>query len=331
MADDQLSALFAEPTDAPEGSEPHDDPTKPESEPPAEPAEPKADPGAEPKEPEPGAEPKEDEDGEPAADRQGNVSFQALQRERDKRREIQAKLDAQQAMIQRIEGRFAQFQLQQQPPPPPQQQPQRPPTVDEDPIAVLRQVNEANQQQIAAVQQAKARKEFEGHIAGFEAQFRPQAPDYDDAAIFLAQRRDQDLIDSGYHDPEERKEIMYRDMATLAVNAVQRGINPAQVAYNMAKRWGYQPQGQQAQGQQAQGQQAQQDAPPRAPNGQFQAAEQKLEMAERGQQASRSLSAGGGRAPPGLTVEALDAMSDDDFWQVAHDEKKWRKVWGADQ
>jgi hypothetical protein len=321
MADDQLSALFAEPTDAPEGSEPHDDPTKPESEPPAEPAEPQA----EPKEPEP--EPKEDEDGEPAADRQGNVSFQALQRERDKRREIQAKLDAQQAMIQRIEGRFQQFQLQQQQQP--QQQPQRPPTVDEDPIAVLRQVAEDRQQTIQEKQQAKARQEFEGHIAGFEAQFRPQAPDYDDAAIFLAQRRDQDLIDAGHLDPKVRKEIMYHDMAVLAVNAVQRGVNPAQVAYNMAKRWGYQPQGQQAQGQQAQ--QAQQDAPPRAPNGQFQAAEQKLEMAERGQQASRSLSAGGGRAPPGLTVEALDAMSDDDFWQVAHDEKKWRKVWGADQ
>lgn len=311
---DELSALFAEPKDVPAASDPHEDPTQPEPAAP-EPAEPDAEPR------EPDAEPREGdgEDGELVADRQGNISFQALQRERDKRREIQAKLDAQAAMIQRIEGRFQQLHQQQQP----QQPPQRPPTVDEDPIEVLRQVDHERQQRAAWEQQQSQRGQFESHVAQLEQQYMRQQPDYAEAAAFLQQRRSADLEAMGVTSPQQRAQVLYQEAAGMASNAIQAGKNPAEVAYNLARSWGYQPGGQQQNGQQ-------QNSPPRGPNGQF-TAEQKLDMAERGQQASRSLSAGGGRAPAGMTLESLATMSDEDFFKVAHDEAKWRKVWGADQ
>lgn len=266
---------------------------------------------AEPAAPDPDLEPERVAPGDPdpaepepaeAEGRQDKVPFHALHEERTKRKEIQDKLDAQSQHMARMEGRFQQviqgLQQAQQPPQP------RPPTVEEDPIATLRALAAEREQQQAYSQQEQTRAQFEAHVGGLEQQYMRTNPDYPEAAAYLQQRRDADLQAMGITDAGRRHAALWQEAAGLAANAIQAGKNPAEVAYNLARSWGYQPK-------------AQRQAP----------AEQRIEAAQRGQQASQSLSGGGGTAPGGLTLEALARMSDEDFAKVP--EERWAKLWGG--
>lgn len=271
--------------------------TEPEPHPPVKPGE----------EPEP-KEAAEAKDGEgedaDAADENKRVPLAALREERERRREMKEQLDRQAAMMQRLEGRFQQLLQPQQPQP---QAPPPQPTADEDPIALLRTLEQDRRQQIAAAQQQASRQQFEQAVAQHEAQFMRQQPDYAAAAAFLQQRRAADLERMGVSDPQQRAQVLWQEAAGMAANAMQAGRNPAQVAYELARSWGYQPKGQE----------------PAAA-----APDKRIEMAQRAQEASGSLSASGGRSPAGtLSLEAIDKMSDEEFAKLS--DAKWAKAWGA--
>jgi hypothetical protein len=276
---------------APPDPEPEAKPD-PEAEPPAE----KEPPPSEPKEGE-----GEGEDLEPAADENRRVPLAALREERERRKELTAKIDQQAAMMARLEGRFQQLLT----PPPSQEQQQRAPTPDEDPIAVLRNLQQQHDQRTSWEQSQAARAQFEQAVASREAEFMKRTPDYADAAAFLQQRRAADLEAMGVSDPRQRAQVLYQEAAGMAMNAMQANKNPAEVAYGLARSWGYQPKGQQQQP----------------------GADQRIEMAQRAQAASGSLSAGGGRSTAPPSLDAIDAMSDEEFSKLS--DAKWRKAWGA--
>jgi hypothetical protein len=253
------------------------------------------------------AEPAEAEP-EPAEAERKNVPLAVLREEREKRQEIQNKLEETRRTMAQMEGRFQQLVqgLQQQGQ---QQQPQpQAPTPDEDPIGLLRQMAAEREQTRQASAQQQAKAQFEQHVGALEAQYMQANPDYREAAEFLQTRRLADLEAMGIADPHRRHAALYEETVGLAANAIASGKNPAEVAFNLARTWGFQPKAQRQE--QTVG-----------------AAEQKIEAAQRGQAASRSLSSGGGSSPQGLTLEAVANLSDEEFSKLS--DAKWAKLWGG--
>ncbi|HYH17876.1 MAG TPA: hypothetical protein VD995_04600 [Azospirillum sp.] len=184
------------------------------------------------------------------------------------------------------------------------------PTVDDDPIAVLK----ATAERVQAFEQRQAeeamQQRFMGHVGNLEAQFVQTTPDYGDAMKFMVEARDRQLQLFGVTDPGQRAAILANEARALSAGALQAGENPAARAYELAKALGYQ------------------KAAPAAPAQTAANPAEKIEALQRTAAAARSLSSGSGGAPPAeLTAEVLAGMSDDEFEKLSPEQ--FRKAMGG--
>lgn len=242
-------------------------------------------------EPTEGEEPTEDE-GKPSR----TVPIGALHEEREKRRQLQAKIEQMEATFQKMMERVAQGQ---QPPAPAPELPKIP-AYEEDPVAHLKaridqltQLSTGTHQQI---QQQTAMSKFVEALGTLENQMRTTTPDYDDAIAFAKQARYSELAALGYS-PEATAEMMRQEILGTAAFCMQQGRNPVEAFYNYAKVRGWQ---------------GKNGAQP-ASKPTVSTTAKKLATVARAQGASRSLPRGGSAPPATRTLEDLSTMDDKDF------------------
>jgi hypothetical protein len=265
----------------------------------AEPSE--ASPAEEPEGEEPAAEPTE------GAAEPRHVPIGELHAERERRKELQAK-------ISQLEGTFSKVMERLNAGQPQQQYAQQPapqiPAYDQDPVGHIKakldylEMAAGTHNQVLTQQQAI--HQFTTALAGLENQFRSATPDYDDAVAFAKHSREMELHALGY-DPAQCVEILRQEIVGTSAAAMQRGQNPAEVFYAYAKVRGYGA---------GNGSTVK---PSQAPT----SATQKLATVAKAQSAAKGLPRGGSAPPSAVTLESLAAMDDDEFDK--NFDKFWRK------
>lgn len=184
------------------------------------------------------------------------------------------------------------------------------PKYEDDPLGTLRwqneqlekRLNEMNQgvtQTQETFQKQQAMQQFSQSVMAQEDTFRRAQTDYDAAVAHLKQVRISDFQDMGYDLPTATQ-LLQNEIFNFAQAAMQQGKNPAEVAYSMAKRYGYKT-----------------EASP----------EKQMETMQKGEAASKSLASGKAEAP--LTLEALAQLDDEQLDQLVKDDKAWKKMLGG--
>lgn len=224
------------------------------------------------------------------------VSLDALHEERRLRQEAEDRfrtLETRQQQIQDYLLRQAQGQQQ-----PQQRAPGSDiPDIDTDPVGHFRAKTEMLERQLREVrepvqQQAQA-SQFERAVRSQVDAFAAETPDYGEAYAFAKEQMRRDAL--AYGDDPNAAELY------LAQRALQQGKNVGEMVYAFAKAKGYTPA-------------AQRQAAPQAPD---------MAALQRGQQASRSVGAGGQPAGRGeLTPERLASMSAKELSKIPDDQFK---------
>lgn len=141
-----------------------------------------------------------------------------------------------------------------------------------------------------------------------EAAFRATTPDYNDAAQHLAQARANQLQLMGMSQ-HEVMETLSAEVMEITRAAIEQGRDPAEVAYQWAKTYGYQPQGGNA-----------------APAQKQQEANPMLAAIANGQKQSRSLNnARGGSSSAEVNANSIANMSEEEFGRL-YDSPEGRKL-----
>jgi hypothetical protein len=234
-----------------------------------------------------GAEPKPEPKAEPEKEPKTVVPLAAMLEERKEHKR----------QIERMEERFQQlvqrFAPAQQPAAPPK------PSVDEQPVEVLRDIVQRVERQDIERQQMAQQAQLADALTAAEMQFAATVPDYEDATQHYTQQRAQELALFG-NSPMQIREIMRNEALGIAQVAFQQGRNPAELAYSLAKQRGYA-------GKKAEA--------PKAPEPD---AQRQIETLAKGSAASMSLgTAGGAPNEGGLSLKALADMSNEDFAKIS--------------
>lgn len=225
------------------------------------------------------------------------VPHAALHEERERRKELQRELQQTREDQARrdavLQDRMNQLYAMQH-----KEQPKPIPEYDQDPLTNLnarlaQQTEEltklreaqthSTQQQQRWAQQQQFVSSVQSRMISEESKFTEANPDYPDAARFLQEGRVKELKAMG-NTPEQIVQVMRQDVLGLAVSCFQRGQNPAEAAYELAKARGYAKKASQ---------------------------EQKMDSLQKGVEASKTLAGGGSSANP--TVEQIAAMSDEEY------------------
>ncbi len=231
---------------------------------------------------------------------EGFVPHGAMHAERVKRQALEQQL-------QEMQRKFEEFQTAQQKPAEPEPMPD--PVMEPEKFAAWNaQQSEGVKKQIAELmtQQREAQQQayMVQSIQTGEASFKAENPDYDDALTHLANVRVQELAVLGY-DEMQARQVVQQEARSIVGMAVQRGMNPAAVAYQMAQARGYQKAA---------------PAPAAAAPAQPDMAAQ-MAAKSKAQAATASLSGAGGPVQGGgLTAEMLANMSEADFAKLSDDE-----------
>lgn len=151
----------------------------------------------------------------------------------------------------------------------------------------------------AQARQNEVGEQFMGIYRAHREEFAKRQPDYQAAYDHLAADRNAELTALGYADPALRTQILAQEEAAIVARALLDGTNPAERLYAAARRRGYRP---------------------GSDDG------EKLRMAERGQQAGKSLGSASGGPTPAISAEALAALDDTEFAQATKGEK-WKRLW----
>lgn len=222
----------------------------------------------------------------------------------EERKEFQRKLDEQRTQL---EGKLDIIMQRREKP----AEAPKPLDVDANPLEALKQTRQELQQvQQLQVNQSQ-RLQFANHVSAQVGSFKAQTPDYDAAYKFAVDSTRAELKARGYSDVEIPA-ILENGEFQLAQEALQRGKNPGQHFYEFAQARGYK---------------KAEPAPQPAPQEQQPAtASERIETANRGQQASKSLSGAGSAPPAKLTLADIDSMSEDDI--AAMPEDKFRALFG---
>jgi len=237
------------------------------------------------------------------------VPHQALHQERESHKGTRAELQAAREQLAQLQTIRDRIRTAQQTPAPnteyqqPAQQPGDQGGEQQQPVPGLDhlqrrldQIEQGNRQretreQEAGVDQHEARV-LHNTLAQAEAEFRQQTPDYGDAADHLMRSRARQLQIMGVAD-HEILDTIREEAADITRVAIQQGRSPAEVVYDWAQTYGYQPKGQQAPQQQGNAM---------------------LDAIARGQKQSRSLSsARGGSSVSDVNASAIANMSEDEF------------------
>lgn len=211
----------------------------------------------------------------------------ALREERENSKAMKQKL----AMLDEIKE---QLRLMKEPPKPIEPEVK----YDEDPLAwqkqKLEQIENAqklNAEQIHRQEQNSEMVRFQNHVSALEADFRKSAPDYDKAVEYLLNVRKGELEEFGAT-PEQIQMELAQNAANLARAALSQGKNPAQVAFNLAKRYGYKT-----------------EAP--KPATQPQASVERIETVKKGQETASKTLKGGATETQASVQKLIDAKGED--------------------
>ena len=163
------------------------------------------------------------------------------------------------------------------------------------------------QQQRQAVQAAREKQQYFDWANKHEPAFIKENPDYIDAVKHLREQRFEELVEMGY-EPNQANEIVQNDEYGLVRQAHQMGKNPAEYAYNLAKRRGYQK---------------------RAAG--TQSLSERMGTIAAGQKNNQTLSSVGGRAGGGeLSARDLLSMDKDEFESFMNKSpKQFRRIMGS--
>lgn len=266
---------------------------------------------------------------DPETGKQRKVDYGAFHSERERRKTADAENQKLKEEIAKFNGRFETLQqLARQPKPQEAQQEQAIPDVNVDPVGHFQAVNAQLRTQLEGVskwretQESNATamnnvRELTSIAMRHETEFSKTTPDYQDAAAYVRQARDQELDYMGYKDPAVRNQIIQQDALQIAAQALQGNLNAAEVVYNIAKARGYQ---------------AKAPAPvPAAPVPAPIAASpdaSKLKTVAKGQSQASPISQVNGTAQPEVSIESLLKMSDADFEEATKGDK-WQKMMGG--
>ena len=195
------------------------------------------------------------------------------------------------------------------------------PNKDEDPVAYLEWENRQIKRDLKTVmdernagkQSTEENTKQQAQIQSFMDDVREQVldfekaqPDYGNAFAHVAARRVEDYKAMGITKPDEIRMTLDREVMSVAATAMQRGINPGQAMYALAKNMGYVP------------------AKPADPKPGDKPADKKvgesltdqLDRLEKGGKAG-GMNGGADAGDTPLTLEAIDQMTDkefDEYW-----------------
>lgn len=214
--------------------------------------------------------------------------IQEIEAENQRNREVMARFQ-ERVQVAREQEALRQQQLAAQ-----QQQPQLP-DPETDPVghwrartAMLEQyVQNVAQQQQQQVEQVRQTQEYGQQVMavqGMVSQFATQNPDYFDALAFVRERRDADLINLGYSDPQARAQVIANESEMIVRSALANGQNPAANIWQLAHAWGWAPARQQQAPAPQQQAQRQAPAPRQQPQG------DPVDRMRRAQRAAQTLS-----------------------------------------
>ena len=238
-----------------------------------------------------------------------NMKAQARE-EREKRRAAEARAEAHAAQLAQMEANMRQLMAQMQ------ANQNKAPDPEVDVVGALKytqaQLAAAQQQQAQAMQQ-RAMLEQQTQIANtiktkvedFEAEFKAENADYDEALDYVLDTKEAEFEAVGFS-KEQAKQAAGQWAMNAAAMALRQGKNPAEAGYTLAKRMGFTAKG---------------SNPGAALNPQAQAAQagaQKLQQIKDGQAAGSKMSGGGqgnqfdGSLKAGVQLEgaAFDAWAE---------------------
>lgn len=205
------------------------------------------------------------------------VPLAALHEARIANREMRQKVQQMEQRFQEIMGKVA---------PEPQL-----PGPDEDPvtnfhqrIAQLESLIEQSQRQ---TQEAQYTNQVVTTYSQHAAKFAEQEPSFKDAYSYLVNGRQHQYMEAGYS-KEEATALTQREEFNVVQQALQMGLNPAAMVYNMAQTYGWKPR-------------------------EAAVVQNNLETVAKGMKANKSLSAAKGQPVDNVTLEAIASMSDEDF------------------
>lgn len=165
--------------------------------------------------------------------------------------------------VQQMEQVLRQVVAQRQQAAQPQAEQPKVPTLDEDPIGffqhklaeqdrVIQQLTQGTQQTVEQFQRAQHEQRFWGEVQRSEQEMRATNPDYDPAVTFLEESRVKELElmipdtaqayaeQQGYQSPAAlRAAVLNNDRITIARQALQMGVSPAELYYKIAHQRGY--------------------------------------------------------------------------------------------
>jgi hypothetical protein len=223
------------------------------------------------------------------------VPYGALHEEREKRKELQRELQANAEKTRRMEEALERFQAQINQPA------QKQPDFNDDPIEALKYqqeelrkrteaTNDFLRQQALDSQRQQAQIEFVNKYQQSAQAYTKENPDFKTAYGFLVENTKAELRAAGYNEDEVSRALIMRE-AEVVAKAYQDGVNPGERIYKLAQSRGYRT--------------------PVAETQQPSNAEQKIEIAKKGVEMSKSLD--GGNPPPSkMTYEKLASLDDDD-------------------
>ncbi len=105
---------------------------------------------------------------------------------------------------------------------------------------MLSQQSEKTQQFDQQAQQEQQLRTLNQAIAADHEKFESQHADVSDAIMYARRLRTEELLEMGLTEIQARQAVNNEEL-TIAAVALQNGKSPAEVAYNRARRFGYQP------------------------------------------------------------------------------------------
>lgn len=162
------------------------------------------------------------------------VPHGALHEERERRKQAEKRAE-------RVEELFQRFMAERGQPKAEDKGPELP-AFDQDPANHLRLKQETAEQRLARLEnerQAEAQiNNLRQTVHAIETEFAAKAPDYQDAVNFLQARKVAQYQRSGMT-KAEALQATANDAMMFTHAVLQRGLNPAEQAYELARDWGY--------------------------------------------------------------------------------------------
>lgn len=235
----------------------------------------------------------------PAPAAESTVPLAALHEERNQRKALQKELADYRQKMERMEQTFQQVLDKANAQPVPK--------YEEDPLGYLQHTQQEVSKTLKNVDEKVSKFEQQTveqqnmqqlamKITSAEAEFRGKAADYDAAVKYLKEVRKQDMLDLGVP-AEHVDQLLTREIISFSQAALSNGKNPAESAYNMAKRYGYRPTAAQATQQQS-----------------------NLQAIAAGMEASKTVQGG---SSGGVRLQDLAQMDEASLDAIIKDDKKW--------